>query len=95
MWLPRGRRREWDDWVFGVNSCKLFHLEWISYEVLLYSTGNYIQTLVIDHDGRQYEKKECVCVCVRERKTGHFAVYQKLTEHCKSTIIKKNKSSKK
>ena len=26
-------------------------------EVLLYSTGNYIQSLGKDHDGRKYEKK--------------------------------------
>ena len=30
------------DWEFGVSRCKLFHLEWISNEVLLYSTGNYV-----------------------------------------------------
>ena len=35
-----------------VNECKLLHLEWISYGVLLYSTGNYIQALGIEHDGR-------------------------------------------
>jgi len=40
------------DGEFGVGSCKLLHLEWISNEVLLYSTGNYIQSLGIDHDGR-------------------------------------------
>ena len=39
-------------WEFGVNSGKLLHLEWISNEVLLYSTGNYIQSLGIEHDGR-------------------------------------------
>ena len=33
------------DWEFGVSRCKLFHLEWISNEVLLHSTGNYIQSL--------------------------------------------------
>ena len=37
------------DWEFGVGRCK--HLEWISKEVLLYSTGNHIQSLVIEHDG--------------------------------------------
>ena len=37
---------------FGVSKCKLLHLEWISNEVLLYSTENYIQSLVIQHDGR-------------------------------------------
>ena len=36
----------------GVGRCKLLHLEWISNEVLLYSTGNYIQSLGIEHDGR-------------------------------------------
>ena len=28
------------DGEFGVGICKLLHLEWISNEVLLYSTGN-------------------------------------------------------
>ena len=30
------------DWEFEVNRCKLLPLEWISNEILLYSTGNYI-----------------------------------------------------
>ena len=30
------------DWKFGVNRCKLLPLEWISNEILMYSTGNYI-----------------------------------------------------
>ena len=47
---------------------KLLHLERISNEVLLYSTGNYIQSLVIEHDGRQYEKKN-IYVCL-----GHHGV---------------------
>ena len=36
---------------------QLLHLEWISNEVLLYSSGNYIQSLGIEHDRRQYGKK--------------------------------------
>ena len=36
---------------FGINRCKLLHIEWISNEILLYSTGNYIQSLVVEHDG--------------------------------------------
>ena len=47
------------DWEFGVSRCKLLHLKWISNEILLYSTGNYIQSLVMEHDG----EKECVYVC--------------------------------
>ena len=30
------------DWELGVSRRKLLHLEWISNEILLYSTGNYI-----------------------------------------------------
>ena len=35
----------------GLIHGKLLHLEWINNEVLLYSTGNYIWSLVIEHDG--------------------------------------------
>ena len=55
------------DWEFGVSRCKPLHLEWISKRVLLYSTGDYIQSLVIEHDRRQNEKKN-ICII------GHFAV---------------------
>ena len=50
------------DGEFGVGRCKQLHLEWIRNETLLYSTGNYIQSLRIEHDGRQYEKKN-VYIC--------------------------------
>ena len=39
------------DWEFGVHRFKLLHIEWISNEILLYSTGTYIQSLGIEHDG--------------------------------------------
>ena len=38
------------DWEFRGCRCKLLPLEWINNEVLLYSTGNYIQSLVMEHD---------------------------------------------
>ena len=64
LWLPRGR---WDeggmDWEFGVSRCKLLCIEWIKNKVLLYSTGNYIQYPVINHNRKEYEK-ECVCVYI-------------------------------
>ena len=40
LWLLWGEHGM--NWEFGVNRRKLFHLEWISNEVLLYRTGNYI-----------------------------------------------------
>ena len=39
------------DWESGVNRCKLWHLEWISNEILLYSPGNCIWSLMIEDDG--------------------------------------------
>ena len=36
------------DEELGVGRCKLLHLEWISIEVRLHSTGNYIQALGMD-----------------------------------------------
>ena len=51
------------DWKLGISRCKLLYLEWISNEILLYSTGNYIQSLGIEHDGRYYEKKNAsICM---------------------------------
>ena len=38
------------DGEFEVGRCKLLHLAWISNEILLYSTGNYIQSRGIDCD---------------------------------------------
>ena len=53
LWLPGGGRAGSEiDWEFGVDGCKLLRLEWISNEVLLYSIGNYIQPIGIEHDGR-------------------------------------------
>ena len=40
------------DGEFGVGRCKLLQSEWVSNEVLLWGTGNYIQFLGIEHDGR-------------------------------------------
>ena len=47
-----GGGRSGMDRELGVSRCKLLHLEWISNEVLLHSTENYIQSLGIEHDGR-------------------------------------------
>ena len=42
------------DGEFGVSRCKLLHLESISNEVLLYSTGNSIQAPGIDYDRKEH-----------------------------------------
>ena len=39
------------DCEFGVSRCKLLYSEWTRNEIWLYSTGNYIQSLVMEHGG--------------------------------------------
>ena len=36
--------------VLGDNRCRLLPLEWISNEILLCSTGNYVWSLMMEHD---------------------------------------------
>ena len=59
VWLPRwgGGGGEEMQWEFGVSRCKLLYREWINNKVPLYSTGNYIQSPGINHNGKEYEKE--------------------------------------
>ena len=51
----------WDragkDWEFGISRGKLLNIGWINNKVLLYSTGNYIQYLITNYTGKEYEKE--------------------------------------
>ena len=46
-----GGRDGVESWV---SRCKLLYIAWINNKVLLYSTGNYIQYPVINHNGKEY-----------------------------------------
>ena len=50
---PKGRGV---DGELGSVRCKLSLLGWMGCEVLLYSTGGSIQSLGIEHDGREHKK---------------------------------------
>ena len=43
------------DWDFVISRCKLLYIEWVN-KVPLYSTGNYIQHTMTNHNGKEYEK---------------------------------------
>ena len=45
------------EWEVGVSRCKLLYIEWINNKVLLYSTENYIQYPMINHNGKECIKK--------------------------------------
>ena len=47
------------DWEFVISRCKLLYREWINNEIRLYSTENYVQYPMINHNGKEYEK-ECI-----------------------------------
>ena len=66
-------------WDFETSRCKLLYIEWIKNRVLLYATGDCIQYPIINHDGKEYIHM------------NHFAVFQKLAQHCKSTILQLEK----
>ena len=74
------------EWEFGVSRCKLLCIGWINDKVLLYSTGNYIQYPVINNHGKEYLKSMYIYMYIYV-KLNHFAVQQKLTQHCKSTLL--------
>ena len=42
--------------VLGLAGFKLLYIPWINNKVLQYSTGNYIQYLIINHNKKEYEK---------------------------------------
>ena len=69
--LPRGRV-EGEGWTgVQVRKCKLLHFEWISNEVLLYSTGNSIHSLGIGYDERYENKNKNIDIYM-----GFFHIYE-------------------
>ena len=78
------------DGEFSISRYTLLHIEWRNSKALL--LRNYIQYPVINSNGKEYEKEYmCVCVCVY---LSHFATEQKLTWHCRSTVLQLKKKGK-
>ena len=75
-WLKKGKGRE-AGWMRSMGYIPLY-MKQTKNKNLLYSTGNYIQYLVIINNGKESEKNIYL---------NHFAVHLKLTQYCKSTII--------
>ena len=57
LWLPRGRAEEEGRiGSLGLADANLYYIGWINNKILLYSTENYIQHPVINHNRKAYEK---------------------------------------
>ena len=44
-------------WEVGISRYKLLYIGWINNKVLLYSTGNNIQYLMVNRNGKEYKKE--------------------------------------
>ena len=78
------------DWELGVNRCKLLLLEWISNEILLCSSRNYVSSLMMEHDNL---RKKNVYMYVQ---LGHHAVQQGkkiMYERNKKFFLKRSKTN--
>ena len=49
---------------FRISRCEPLYTEWLNNELLLYSTGNYIQYPMINHNGKEYFKNVSIYICV-------------------------------
>ena len=50
------------EWEFGISRCKLVYIEWINSKVRLYSTENYIQYLVINHNEKDIKQNVYISI---------------------------------
>ena len=64
--------------MFGRDMCIVLYLKWISYKVLLYSTGNCVQCYVAAWMGGGIWARMDTCV----RMADPFVVHLKLLQHC-------------
>ena len=71
------------DGELGVHRCRLLPLEWMSNEILLGSTGNYVWSLMMEPD--DVRKRMCTCMCDWVTSLSS----RKLTEDCKPAIVEK------
>ena len=74
------------DWEFRISICKLLYREETDNKVIRYSTRNYIQYPVINHNGKNVKKKVHICI------TESLCCKQKLTYYCRSTVLQFKKS---
>ena len=56
LWLPKGNGEGGINLEFGINRYTLLYTKQINKKDPLYSTGNYIQYLVIPYNGKESEK---------------------------------------
>ena len=68
------------DWESGTRRCKLLYIEWINNKVLPYSTGNYIQYPIINHNGKGKKIKPKIFLMQKEVKISTLiGTWKKLT----------------
>ena len=61
------------DWELGVNRCRLLPLEWISNEILLYSNGNHVWSLMMKHNN----VRKSIYMHVEKKKKQLYIAFKK------------------
>ena len=73
--VSKGKWGEGEDGLgVGVGRCKRLHLEWIKNKVLLYSTGNYIQSPKINHNKKYIKKNVYVFIECSNFTASYFKI---------------------
>ena len=60
------------EWEVEVSRCKLLVIEWINNKVLPHGTEDYIQYPMINHNGKEYFKKNVYYIYIKSM--NHLAV---------------------
>ena len=80
--------RGWINQEFWINRYTLLYIKQVNSKELLYSTGNYIQTIftvitIMEKNVIHIHTYTYIFIYIY---MNHFALHHKLTQHCKSTI---------
>ena len=76
-------REGWEVWGQQMHQQQPIHIGWVDNKALPYFQHKELYSISVTIMG----KNICVCVCVC---VNHFGIQQKLTQHCKSTILEVN-----
>ena len=88
------------DWEFGTSRYKLLYIVWINNKVLLYSTRNYTQYPIINHNGKEFFRRlKAFGLSVKEDKKTSYRLGEKylqppyLTKNCYLEYIENTQNS--
>ena len=74
------------DWELGVNRCKMLPSGWVSNGILLCHAGNYVWSLMMEHDNVRKNMYTYMCNCIT-------MLYSRKNSCIREIAIKNNKKN--